>query len=59
VVAIDTAFVLQAGALVLLALGSGLVLRLVTWADTEGERPRVSSRPRSVAEAADTMRRAA
>jgi len=60
VVAIDTLFVLRAGALVLLALGSGLVLRLVTLADSAEERTQsVSQRARAAPKAPDPLRRAA
>ena len=60
VVAIDTFSLLQAGALVLLALGSGLVLHLVTAADAEEERPKtLTHRPRSAPEKPDTLRPAA
>ena len=58
--AIDTLFVIRAGALVLLALGSGLVLRLVTLADTAEEKPQaMRPRSRSAPEAPDPLRRAA
>jgi hypothetical protein len=60
VVAIDTFSLLQAGALVLLALGSGLVLHLITSADAEEERAQpLPHRPRPAPEAPDTLRRAA
>jgi hypothetical protein len=60
VVAIDTLSLLQAGGLVLLALGSGLVLRLVSMADgTEEEPETLTHRARPAPEAPDTLRRAA
>jgi hypothetical protein len=54
----DTLFVLQAGALALLALGSGLVLHLISQADVGAERP---ARPasQSAAPEPETLRRAA
>lgn len=59
-VAIDAFSLLQAGALVLLALGSGLVLYLVTTADAEEKRAQpLPHRPRSAPEAPDTLRKAA
>jgi hypothetical protein len=44
VVAIDTLLVVRAGALVLLALGSVLVLRIVTLADAAGRKTEPQSR---------------
>jgi hypothetical protein len=47
VVAIDTLLVIRAGALVLLALGSALVFRIVTAADAADGRPEPRSRQQS------------
>ena len=60
-VAIDAFSLLQAGGLVLLALASGLVLRLVTLADAEEEPLQaLPHHPRSAPEAPDdTLRHAA
>ena len=59
-VAIDTFSLLQAGALVLLALGSGLVLHLITQADKAEDRLQpLTHRPRPAPEEPDTLRKAA
>ena len=57
-VAIDTFSLLQAGGLILLALGSGLVLRLVTQADADEEQPQKRAR-RTAPDEPETLRRAA
>jgi hypothetical protein len=60
VAAIDTLFVIRAGALILLALGSGLVLRIVTLADAAEHKPKaLRPQSRSAPEAPDPLRRAA
>lgn len=56
--AIDTLFVLRAGAMVLLALGSGLVLHLIAQADVDEEQPQKRAR-RTAPEEPETLRRAA
>jgi hypothetical protein len=58
VVAIDTLSLLQAGGLVLLALGSGLVLHLIAQADADEEQPQKRAR-RTAPEEPETLRRAA
>lgn len=55
---IDTLFVLRAGAMILLALGSGLVLHLIAQADVDEEEPQTPAR-RGGREEPDTLRRAA
>jgi hypothetical protein len=58
VVAIDTLLVLRAGALVLLALGSGLVLHLIARADVDEDQPQTPAQ-RTAREEPETLRRAA
>jgi hypothetical protein len=57
----DTVFFLRLGALVLLALGSVLVLRVVAAADAAGEHPRpvLQRKRRPAPESPDPFRKAA
>lgn len=58
-VAIDALLIVRAGALVLLALGSVLVFRIVTLADEADQKPERSRRQPPPAPKADRLERAA
>ena len=58
--AIDTLFVLRAGAALLLALASGLVLHLVAKSDLQEEQPQSTARRTTPSpKAPDSLKRAA